>query len=59
MYEFELHNLRSAELIRQAEHQRLVREALRGRREERAKRSSEEKEAHTPRLRRHRRPRTA
>ncbi|MFJ8539782.1 hypothetical protein [Streptomyces sp. NPDC093591] len=64
MYEYELQNLRAAELIRQAEHDRLVREAVRGRRA--AKRSAEaaaegsaEAEAHTWRLRRHRHPRAA
>jgi hypothetical protein len=65
MYEYELHNLRSAELIRQAEHERLVREALRVRRaarRETAERSAEgeaETGAHTSRLRRHRHPRAA
>ncbi|MFJ8632865.1 hypothetical protein [Streptomyces sp. NPDC093568] len=60
MFEFELHNLRTAELIRQAEHDRLVREALRVRRA--AKHAGEgaaEPETHTSRLRRHRHPRAA
>ncbi|WP_369172546.1 hypothetical protein AB5J49_33175 [Streptomyces sp. R28] len=60
MYEYELQHLRAAELIRQAEHERLVREAVRGRRA--AKRSAEgsaDAEAHTWRLRRHRHPRAA
>ncbi|WP_167348331.1 hypothetical protein [Streptomyces bicolor] len=35
MYEYELHRIRSAELIRQAEHERLAREAVRVRREAR------------------------
>ncbi|MEU1043447.1 hypothetical protein ACFYP4_20660 [Streptomyces sp. NPDC005551] len=32
MYEYEIHQTRSADLIRRAENHRLVREALRGRR---------------------------
>ncbi|MGW1955680.1 hypothetical protein ACWCPI_23515 [Streptomyces sp. NPDC001920] len=64
MYEYEFHHLRSVELIRQAEHERLVREAARVRRAARraaAKRSADEgeAEAHTPRLRRHRHARAA
>lgn len=72
MYEYELHHIRSAELIRQAEHERLVREAVRVRRaarREAAERSAgaaersagggAEKEAHTSRFRRHRHPRAA
>ncbi|MDF3141469.1 MULTISPECIES: hypothetical protein [unclassified Streptomyces] len=64
MYQYELQHLRAAELIRQAEHERLVREAVRGRRTARraAKRSAEgsaDAEAHTWRLRRHRHPRAA
>ncbi|KUM67562.1 hypothetical protein J7F01_24905 [Streptomyces sp. ISL-22] len=65
MYEYELHHIRTAELIRQAEHERLVREAVRVRRaarREAANRSAEdgaETEAHTSRRRRHRHPRTA
>ncbi len=65
MYEYEFHNFRSADLIRQAEHERLVREAVRVRRaarRETAKRSAEsthDAEAHTSRLRRHRHPRAA
>ncbi len=59
MYEYDLSHIRSAELIRRAEHERLVREAVRVRRE--AKRSTEasEAEAHTSRFRRLRVPRTA
>ena len=61
MYEYEFHHLRSADLIRRAEHERLVREALRARREatERSAESAAEKESHTSRLRRHRHPRAA
>ncbi|SDP77121.1 hypothetical protein SAMN04487981_13910 [Streptomyces sp. cf386] len=65
MYEYELHHLRSAELIRRAEHERLVREVVRSRRatrREAAEGSAEgvgEREAHTWRRRRHRRPRAA
>ncbi|MCI3273291.1 hypothetical protein [Streptomyces cylindrosporus] len=49
MYEFEISQLRSAELIRRAEQERLAREASRTRR---AARHEAEKESHTPRLRR-------
>ncbi|WP_405589390.1 hypothetical protein [Streptomyces sp. NBC_01092] len=65
MYGYELHHIRSAELIRRAEHQRLVREAIRGRRAarreaaERSAHGSAETESHTFRLRRHRPPRAA
>ncbi|MGI5378396.1 hypothetical protein ACQEV2_29930 [Streptomyces sp. CA-251387] len=65
MYDYEFHHLRSADLIRRAEHERLVREALRARRaarREATERSAEgaaEKEAHTSRHRRHRHPRAA
>ncbi|MFD7404620.1 hypothetical protein ACFV7R_18550 [Streptomyces sp. NPDC059866] len=61
MYEYELQQLRSAELIRRAEHERLVREAIRsGRaaRREAAERAAAN-EAHIRRPRRHRSPRTA
>ncbi|MBC9723482.1 hypothetical protein [Streptomyces sp. TRM68367] len=37
MYEYELHQYRSADLLRRADHQRLVREALRARRTARRK----------------------
>ncbi|KUL26025.1 hypothetical protein [Streptomyces regalis] len=60
MYEYELQHFRSAELIRQAEHDSLVREAVRVRRA--AKRSAEgaaDAQTHTWRLRRHRHPRAA
>ena len=56
---FELHHVRSAELIRQAEHERLVREALRGRRAERSAERAEDTRTHTSWLRRHRHPRAA
>lgn len=56
---YELHHFRSAELIRQAEHERLVREALRGRRAERSAEGAAKTVAHTSWLRRHRHPRVA
>ncbi|WP_217215028.1 hypothetical protein [Streptomyces sp. AC550_RSS872] len=64
MHGYELHHLRSAELIRQAEHDRQAREAVRLRRaarREAAERSTEgaATEEHTSRFRRHRQPRTA
>ncbi|KUO04856.1 hypothetical protein [Streptomyces caeruleatus] len=59
MYGYELHRLRSAELIRQAEHARLVREAVRGRRAERSAQAAAESESHMPRRSRHRHPRAA
>ncbi|MDQ1048787.1 hypothetical protein ACF1G3_39650 [Streptomyces rochei] len=61
MYEYEISQLRSAELIRRAEQERLAREALRGRRAARreAARRAAEGEVHTGRPRRHRFPRTA
>ncbi|MFJ7074594.1 hypothetical protein [Streptomyces sp. NPDC098781] len=65
MHDYELHHVRSAELIRKAEHERLVREAVRVRRaarREAAKRTAEsaaEPEAHTSRFRRHRHARAA
>ncbi|MFJ3666566.1 hypothetical protein ACIPSE_08925 [Streptomyces sp. NPDC090106] len=71
MHEYELSRLRSAELLRQADHERLVREALRGRRAARreaarreAARREEagpatESESHTGRPRRLRFPRAA
>ncbi|MEU6374610.1 hypothetical protein [Streptomyces sp. NPDC046909] len=61
MYEYEISQLRSAELIRQADNERLAREAVRSRRAARreAARREAESEAHTGRLRRHRFPRTA
>ncbi|MCF1595631.1 hypothetical protein [Streptomyces muensis] len=64
MHGYELHHLRSADLIRRAEHERLAREALRLRRaarRETAERSAEgaATEEHTSRSRGHRHPRTA
>ncbi|MFJ9373653.1 hypothetical protein [Streptomyces sp. NPDC101455] len=58
MYEFELHQIRSAELRRQAANERLAREAVRGaraaRREQaRQARQAAEGEVHTQRPRRH------
>ncbi|MEV6510726.1 hypothetical protein [Streptomyces sp. NPDC051642] len=55
MYEFELHQIRSAELRRQAANERLAREAVRGARaarREQARRAAEG-EVHTQRPRRH------
>ncbi|WP_405869198.1 MULTISPECIES: hypothetical protein [unclassified Streptomyces] len=51
MYEFEISQIRSADLIRQAQHQRLVREAVLGRRAARreAARRATEDEAHSRR----------
>ncbi|MGW0333016.1 hypothetical protein ACWD0J_14300 [Streptomyces sp. NPDC003011] len=56
MYEYELQRLRSAELIRRADHERLAREAARVRRAARreAARSTAENDPHTGRPRRHR-----
>ncbi|MET7454916.1 hypothetical protein ABZT03_24070 [Streptomyces sp. NPDC005574] len=61
MYEYELQQLRSAELIRRAEDERLAREVVRGRRAARreAARRAAEGEVHTGRPRRPRLPRTA
>ncbi|NEB03109.1 hypothetical protein [Streptomyces sp. SID13726] len=59
--EYEFSQYRSAELIRQAEHERLVRATLRGRRAalgEAAERTAEA-DSHTGRPRRHRFLRTA
>ncbi|MEV0240207.1 hypothetical protein AB0I06_09815 [Streptomyces sp. NPDC050674] len=61
MYEYELQQLRTADLIRRADHQRMVREADRARRA--ARRStgehSAEHESHSRRLGRLRSARTA
>ncbi|MFF7052368.1 hypothetical protein ACFY94_28860 [Streptomyces griseorubiginosus] len=59
--EYQLSQYRSAELIRQAEHERLVRETLRSRRAARreAAERTAETDSHTGRLRRHRFLRTA
>ncbi|MGX1272516.1 hypothetical protein [Streptomyces phaeoluteigriseus] len=65
MYEYEMHQARSAELLRRAADERLAREALRGRRaarreaERAARAETPEKEPHTHRPRRHRSARTA
>ncbi|MCT9081042.1 hypothetical protein [Streptomyces fulvoviolaceus] len=60
-YEYEISQLRSAELMRQAEHERLAREVVRGRRAARreAARRAAEGEVHTGGPRRHRFLRTA
>lgn len=57
---YEISQYRSADLIRQAQHERLVRETLRGRRAARreAAERTAETESHTGRPRRHRFPRT-
>ncbi|MFI0512734.1 hypothetical protein ACH3Y9_22715 [Streptomyces sp. WSLK1-5] len=59
--QYELSQYRSAELLRQADHERLVRETLRGRRAARreAGERTAEADAHTGRPRRHRFLRTA
>ncbi|MET9085145.1 hypothetical protein ACIPX0_50530 [Streptomyces sp. NPDC090075] len=63
MFEFELHQIRSAELRRQAEQDRLVREAVRSRRaarrEEAARQAAVPAEPHTGRRGRRRLPRAA
>jgi hypothetical protein len=61
MYEYELSQLRSAELLRQAANERLAREAVRGRRAARREeaRREAESEVDTGRPRRHRFLRTA
>jgi hypothetical protein len=61
MYEYEISQFRSAELIRRAEHKRLAREAVRARRAARreAARHAVEEEVHTGRHRRYRFPRAA
>jgi len=55
MYEYEIHQIRSAELRRQAANERLAREAVRGRRAARREqaRQAAEGEVHTERLRKH------
>ncbi|MFI8190509.1 hypothetical protein ACIF8T_17160 [Streptomyces sp. NPDC085946] len=57
MYDYELHQLRSADLVRRAERQRLVRQALLARRD--AAPHAAEAESHTRRSRRHRFARAA
>ncbi|WP_282700934.1 hypothetical protein [Streptomyces sp. CC219B] len=61
MFAYEIHHFRSADLIREAQHERLAREALRGRRAARreAARRAAEGEVHTSRLSRIRSARTA
>ncbi|MBG7699648.1 MULTISPECIES: hypothetical protein [Streptomyces] len=59
MYALELHRLRSAELLRAAQEERLAREAVRSRRAESAGDGAPAAEPHTGRPRRHRQPRTA
>ncbi|MFI6374679.1 hypothetical protein [Streptomyces sp. NPDC050546] len=61
MFEYELQRLRTADLIRRADHQRLVREATRARRTARraAAGNSAEHESHTRGLRRTRSARAA
>ncbi|MFE0511370.1 hypothetical protein [Streptomyces sp. NPDC058964] len=62
MFEYEIHRIRSAELRRRAQDERLARQAVRSRRaarrEEEARRAATT-EAHTDRSRRHRPARTA
>jgi hypothetical protein len=63
MFEIEYHRMRSAQLIREAERDRLAREAARARRAARQEQSTGNggpvAEPHTDRPRRHRQPRTA
>jgi hypothetical protein len=66
MFEYEIHQLRSAELIRRADHERLAREAVRRGRADRAEAERAdadarpaEAESHSRRPRRLRSPRTA
>ncbi|MGW6140790.1 hypothetical protein ACWFRM_19900 [Streptomyces sp. NPDC055144] len=62
MYEYEIHQVRAAELVRQAEHSRLVREARRSRRAERRAASAgqdAEGRVNSPRSRRSRFARAA
>ncbi len=61
MYEYELQQLRTNDLIRRADHERLVREAARARRAARheAGQDSAEHESHSRRFRRPRSARTA
>ncbi|MGW3950879.1 hypothetical protein ACWEKM_07940 [Streptomyces sp. NPDC004752] len=57
MIEYELHRIRAIELHRRATHERLAREALRGRRA--ARRAARDAPSDTGRPGRHRLPRTA
>ncbi|MEU4146637.1 hypothetical protein [Streptomyces parvulus] len=61
MFEYEIHQTRTAELIRAADEARLVREAVQARRAARraARHAAAEAESHTPRPRRHRTARVA
>ncbi|CAM5596597.1 hypothetical protein [Streptomyces purpurascens] len=61
MYEYELQQLRTADLIRRADHERLVREAARARRAARgeAAQNSAEHESHSRGFRRTRSARAA
>jgi hypothetical protein len=61
MYEYELQQMRTADLIRRADHERLVREAARARRAARreAGEGSAEHESHSRGLRRTRSTRAA
>ncbi|MFI1763284.1 hypothetical protein ACH41H_14720 [Streptomyces sp. NPDC020800] len=63
MYDFEIHRTRTAQLRREAEQDRLAREAVlsrrAARREEAVRRGAQEAESHTDRPRRQRLPRTA
>jgi hypothetical protein len=61
MFEYEMHQLRSTELIRQAEQERIARDVVRARRAGRseATRRSAEPDSHTDRPRRHRFARVA
>ncbi|MFF4350736.1 hypothetical protein [Streptomyces sp. NPDC001530] len=65
MFEYELQQIRSAELIREAQNHRLAQEALRGRRAARRAAAREsgqndtEGQSHSPRPRRHRFARAA
>ncbi|MFE2061735.1 MULTISPECIES: hypothetical protein [unclassified Streptomyces] len=63
MFEYELHQIRSADLRREAADARLVREAVRtrraARREEAARKAAAAEETHTGRRGRRRLPRTA
>ncbi|MGW1726121.1 hypothetical protein ACWCQK_24650 [Streptomyces sp. NPDC002306] len=61
MFEYELQRIRSAELIRHAERERLARAVLRGRRAARraAAEQAKESESHTHRPRRYRLTRAA
>ncbi|MET9443157.1 hypothetical protein [Streptomyces sp. NPDC006610] len=61
MYEYEAHRVRSADLIRLAENERLAREVVRRDRAARAEAAARtaESESHSRRPRRHRSPRAA